>query len=100
MQQLTEWFKRQLSNPQVVYLTSILVVGFLIVLYAGNMLAPVLASLVIAYLLEGIVRKVALLKVPRIIAVIIVFFAFFLFLVAVVFGLIPLLYNQLTDVIQ
>ena len=100
MERVTEWFKQQFSNPQIVYLATILIGALLIISYAGNMLAPVLASLVIAYLLEGIVRKVMVLHIPRMASVWLVFLTFMLFLVLVVFGLLPTLYNQLTEVIQ
>ena len=55
MQQLTAWFKRHFSDPEVIFLALFLVIGFAVVLTLGDMLAPVLASIVIAYLLEGVV---------------------------------------------
>ena len=53
MQVITDWFKRVFSDPQVVFLTLFLLFFFGIVITMGDMLAPVLASIVIAYLLEG-----------------------------------------------
>ena len=100
MEQITNWFKRQIANPEVVYLAVVLIGSFLIIVYAGNMLAPVLAGIVIAYLLEGLTRKLVRVKVPRPIAVWLVFLAFMLFVVLVVFGLLPTLYNQLTEMVQ
>lgn len=99
MEQISSWIKRQLSNPQVVFLTIALVVLFVIVVYAGNMLAPVLAGIVIAYLLEGIIRRLEILRLPRVIRLWIVFIAFMLFLVVIIFYLIPTLYSQLTQVV-
>ena len=100
MEQITNWFKRQIANPQVVYLAVILIGAFLVINYAGNMLAQVLSGIVIAYLLEGLARKLTRLKVPRPVAVWIVFIAFLLFVVLVVFGVLPTLYNQLTEMVQ
>jgi len=100
MQQITNWFKQHLADPQVVYLAAVLVVSLLIIVYAGNMLAPVLAGIVIAYLLEGITRKLTRLRVPRPVAVWLVFIAFLLFVVLVVFGLLPTLYGQLTEMVR
>lgn len=54
MRLITDWFKRSFSDPQIVFLTLVLAIGFAVVLTMGNMLAPVLASAVIAYLLEGL----------------------------------------------
>ncbi len=100
MEQLTNWFKRQFSNPEVVYLSVVLIGSFLIIVYAGNMLAPVLAGIVIAYLLEGLAQKLTRIKIPRPIAVWLVFLAFLLCVVLVVFGLLPILYNQLTEMVR
>ena len=55
MQAIKSWFKRYFSDPQIVFLTLFLVFFFGVVLTMGDMLAPVLASIVIAYLLEGVV---------------------------------------------
>jgi len=99
MEQISSWLKHQFSNPQVVFLSAALVILFVIVVYAGDMLAPVLAGIVIAYLLDGIIKRLAVLRLPRSLLVWIVFLAFMLFLVLVVFGLLPTLYSQLTQVI-
>ena len=72
---------------------------FVIIVYAGDMLAPVLAGIVIAYLLEGIIRRMVGLRLPRRICVWIVFLSFMLFLVLFVFGLLPTLYSQLSQVV-
>ncbi len=100
MEQITNWFKRQIANPEVVYLSVVLIGSFLIIVYAGDMLAPVLAGIVIAYLLEGLTRKLTRARVPRSLAVWLVFLAFMLFVVLVVFGLLPTLYNQLTEMVR
>ncbi len=97
MAQFSDWLKKQLSNPQVVFLSAALLVLFLIIIYAGNMLAPVLAGIVFAYLLDGVIRRMAIFRLPRVVSVWIVFLAFILFLVLIVFGLIPTLYTQLTQ---
>ena len=45
MERIANWFKLQIANPQVVYLSVILLGSFLVIVYAGNMLAPVLAGI-------------------------------------------------------
>ena len=100
MQVLTNWFKRYFSDPQVVSLALSLVIGFAVVLTMGDMLAPVLASLVIAYLLEGLVSAMERVGVPRLLAVLFVFLVFLLFVVLVMFGLLPLLSRQVTELFQ
>lgn len=100
MKLITDWFKTTFSDPQIVALGLILVVGFAVVLTMGNMLAPVLASAVIAYLLEGLVVLLERRGLPRLISTIIVFIAFMLFLTVVLFGLLPLLSRQVTQLVQ
>lgn len=100
MKLVTDWFKRTFSDPQVVVLTLVLVVGFAVVLTLGNMLAPALASVVIAYLLEGVVGYLERYHLPRFVAVIIVFSTFMLFFMVVLFGLMPLLSRQVTELVQ
>jgi len=100
MQVLTSWFKRYFSDPQVVSLALFLVIGFAVVLTMGDMLAPVLASLVIAYLLEGLVSAMERVGVPRLLAVFFVFLAFLLFVVLILFGILPMLSRQVTELVQ
>jgi putative permease len=100
MKLVTDWFKRTFADPQVVVLILVLVVGFAVVLTMGDMLAPALASVVIAYLLEGIVGFLERRHVPRLAAVLMVFVVFLLFVVVVLFGLMPLLSRQLTELVQ
>ncbi len=100
MQRIARWFKQQIANPQVVYLAAVLIGAFVVITYAGNMLAPVLAGIVIAYLLDGPTAKLTRARVPRAVAVWLVFLAFMLFVVMVVFGLLPTLYTQLTEMVS
>jgi putative permease len=100
MQVITDWFKRYFSDPQIVFLTLFLVIFFGIVITMGDMLAPVLASIVIAYLLEGIVTLLEKRGLPRLLSVIIVFILFMLFVALVLLGLLPLLSRQVTDFVQ
>ncbi len=69
MRFLTDLFKRYFSDPEVLFLALLLIVGFAVVITMGDMLAPVLASLVIAYLLEGVVAITEKHSVPRLAAV-------------------------------
>jgi putative permease len=94
------WFHRHFSDPQVVILAGLLLAGLLGILFAGQYLAPVLASLIIAYLLEGVIQPMQRLGMPRILAVIIVFTGFFIVLLAILFGLFPVLTRQATQLLQ
>ena len=91
------WFKRTFSDPQVVILAVLLLFGFGIVIFMGNILAPLLVSLVIAYLLEAMVRTLGRSKVSRIVAVYLVFIIFVIVLVILIFGFLPLLSTQIAQ---
>jgi putative permease len=100
MQVITDWFRRYFSDPQVVFLAVVLILGFAVVLTMGHMLAPVLASIVIAYLLEGLVSFLQRHGWPRLGAVLVVYIAFVMFVVLVLFGVIPVVSRQVTDLVQ
>lgn len=93
------WYKRYLSDPQAVILLVILITGFTVILTIGDMLAPVLTALVIAYLLESMVQAMKRMGSRRITAVILVWLIFVAFLIFIVFGMIPLLSNQIAQFI-
>ena len=97
---LESWYRRYLSDPQAVFLAFFLIIGFTIVLTMGDMLAPVLAAIVLAYLLEGIVRYMERYGSHRIVAVIIVTLLFVAFLFFLLFGMVPLLSIQVTQLIK
>ncbi|NIR30573.1 MAG: AI-2E family transporter [Gammaproteobacteria bacterium] len=96
---IKNWYEEYFSDPQVAILALLLIAGFAVVITFGDMLAPVLASIIIAYLLEGGVVQLERRHVPRILAVILVFIAFMTFLVFLLLGLLPLLSRQATQLI-
>ena len=100
MNLVTNWFRRHLSDPQVVILAVLLVIGSLVVLFLGKMLAPVLASVVIAYLLQGPVGALERRRVPRLVAVLFVFLTFVSFLLFLLLGLLPLIWQQVEQLFQ
>lgn len=99
MRLIKNWFQRNLSNQQVVILLSFVLLGFVIILFAGDILAPVLASIVIAYLLQSIVRKLQCLKMPRLIAVLLTFTLFMMLVLLLLFYIIPELSIQITQLV-
>lgn len=100
MQALSDWFRRYFSDPQVVFLSVALLVGFGVVLTMGDMLAPVLASIVIAYLLEGLVSFFERLGWPRLASVLVVYIAFMAFVVLLLVWVMPVVSRQVTDLVQ
>lgn len=94
MELLKNWFHRTFNDPQVAAFTLVALVVVAGILLFGDALAPVIAAVVIAYLLEGLVRGLERRKVPRMLAVAGVFILFAVFLISVLFLLVPVLYRQ------
>jgi putative permease len=100
MDLIKTWFRRYFENPQVVILTVILLLGFGVVYFFGRMLVPLFAGLIIAYLLDGLIKPLVRRKLPRNIAVVLVFLFFIVLLLFTIFWLVPLLIRQLTQLMQ
>jgi putative permease len=71
--------------------------GLLVVTFSGKILAPLFASIVIAYLLEGAVSMLEKTHIPRIMALSLVFIVFIALVVILMFVLVPLLSKQFTQ---
>jgi len=94
---LRAWFERNFSNPQTVILALLLLGGFVVVFYMGKMLAPLLAAVVIAYLLEAVVQLAERRGMPRLPAVAIVFTLFVVVFLFLVLWLVPMLSRQVAQ---
>jgi putative permease len=92
--------KRILPNSQAVALAAILLGGYLLVYFSADFMMPVFASVVLAYLLEGLIAKAEGKKLPRLPAVLVVFSGFMGFLVFLLFILMPILYEQAVQLLQ
>jgi putative permease len=93
------WFEKHFSDPQAVILVSFLILGGILILYWGKVLTPVLASIIIAYMLEGLVKKVCQFGVPRFVSFLLSFTVFIAALSLVLFGLVPLVISQVSQLI-
>lgn len=102
-----KWFKKYFTDPEGVILGFLLVLGFAVVIFMGDMLAPLLAGVVVAYLLEGVVgwcvASHILKRTPAVIVVFTFFMAILLFLniaiVPLVFGQVTQFFDRLPDMI-
>lgn len=100
MEYLRNWFRKNFSNPQVVILTMLLAGIAAVVYLFGEILAPAIAAIVLAYLLQGIAQRLENFGMPRLAAVISVFLAFMTVLLILAFGLLPLLFRQMSQLFQ
>lgn len=92
---LRDWVQRYFSDEEAVVLAVLLFLAFTIVLTLGGMLAPVLAGLVLAFLMQGLVNLLERLRVPGGGAVALVFTLFMGALLVFLLVLVPLLWHQL-----
>ncbi|MCK5354735.1 MAG: AI-2E family transporter [Methyloprofundus sp.] len=99
LQFLKDSIQRILPNSQAVALALILIIGFLLITSLSDVLMPVFIAIVLAYLLEGMVKKLEL-KLKRLPAVLIVFTGFMGAFSYFLFGLMPMLYQQLKQLLQ
>ena len=97
---INSWYRRYFTDPQAALLVVLLVVGFAIVFTMGKMLAPLIAAIIIAYLLEGPVQKTQKKLTSRSLSVYIVFILFMTFLGFLLVGLLPILSRQLSQFLQ
>lgn len=100
MQIIKIWFQRHFNNPQVVTLSVLLLIGFAVIFFLGKTLVPFFAGLIIAYLLDGVIKQFSKRGLPRFIAVTATFLLFVLILFFSLFWLVPQLTKQLTQLVQ
>lgn len=99
LEMLNRWYQRRFSDPHAVSLVAILLFGFLTIYFFGNLIAPLLVAIVLAYLLEWPVMMLVRLKVPRVLAVILVLLLFVGLMVMAIFGLVPTIWHQIGNLI-
>ncbi|MEM7027677.1 MAG: AI-2E family transporter [Pseudomonadota bacterium] len=97
---ISAWYKRYFTDPQAALLVVLLVLSSVVLAFMGKMLAPLLAALVIAYLLEGMVRLLHEYKFSRILSVNIVFILFVLFMLIILLGFLPIISTQVSQFFQ
>ena len=97
---INTWYKRYFTDPQASLLVILLTLGLIILVTMGKMLAPLLAALIIAYLLEGAVSKLQIKDISRFSSVNIVYSLFLVFMAFILFGLMPLLSKQVSQFFQ
>ncbi|WP_087019432.1 AI-2E family transporter [Thaumasiovibrio subtropicus] len=96
---LNSWYKRRFSDPHATALLVLLVVGFLTIYFFGHLIAPVLAAIVLAYLLEWPVMRMTKLGVPRTMSVVVVIVLFMGVMLLALFGLLPTVWRQVINLV-
>lgn len=97
---LRNWFQRRFSDPHAVTLTLLLIIGFALIIFAGQILAPILVAIALAYLLEWPVARLQRVGFGRLYAVLIVFLLFITFALLLVFFLVPVIWQQSVNLLS
>ena len=84
------------SDEEAVILFLLILAGVVFIIFFGSMLAPAIAAVIVAFILQGLVTKLNRLGIPEIVSIIGVFFVFLGLLIGVLFGLFPLIWPQVT----
>ena len=100
MDSIREWFRRHFRDPEIVALLALLLAGILVVVFFGRALAPVIASVVIAYVLHAPMERLCHVGAPRPLALAIVFSGFMAFLLLTLLAFLPLLLQQIEQVVR
>ncbi len=94
------WVNDYFSHAEAIYLVVFIAAVLLVLATLGGVLAPVLSGLVIAFLLQGLVDRLQQARVPRMAAVYVAFLLFVGSVLALVLVIFPLLWQQLSGVVQ
>lgn len=97
---ISTWYRRYFTDPQASLLAVLLVLASVVVFSMGKMLAPLLAAIILAYLLEAPIQKLQNRNTPRIIAVNLIFVVFMAFMVFFLLGMLPILTRQISQFFQ
>ena len=95
--QLNNILKKIFNNDETIIFSLVILVFFVIVYAFGSILTPFLLSIIVAYLLVGLQKKIEAFNISKNIALIITFSIFIVTGAALLVWLVPLLYIQLQD---
>lgn len=97
---LERWIHRYFADDEALVLLAILLTTLIVIVTLGDIMAPVLAALVFAFLLQGAVNMLKRWHLPNLPAVIVVFTSFIGLLFAIMVFLFPIVIQQSSNLIQ
>ncbi|MBR9912824.1 MAG: AI-2E family transporter [Gammaproteobacteria bacterium] len=93
------WVDRYFGEEEAVLLALLLIGSMAVILTMGNILAPAITGLIVAFLLEGLVDKMTTWRLPRWLAVAIVTLLLMTLLAIFFFYLMPVLWQQMARLV-
>lgn len=97
---IRNWIDRLFAEEETVVLLLLLLVSLLLIVTLGDVLAPVIASLVAAFMMQGMIARLMSWRAPRWLAITLTYLLFMGLFFGFIFGLMPLVWKQLTSLIQ
>jgi len=94
------WVDRYFSDEEAVVLFLMLGFGLLFVVLWGDIMAPVIASVIFAFVLQGLVTYLCSKGVNKTLAIYLSFAFFIGIVITFIFSLLPLVWRQLSSLVQ
>lgn len=91
---LKAWYQRKFSDPDAITLSLLLAVLFLLIIFFGNLLAPILVAISLAYLLDWPIQRLQAVGASRLAAVLVVFSLFIALNVLLILFFVPVIWQQ------
>lgn len=91
---LGTWVDRYFGEEEAVLLALMLVIALIVMVTFGQILAPFVAAIIFAFLLQGGVNRLVRWRVPRLVAVVLVFLLFVGVFLTILIVVLPLIGHQ------
>jgi putative permease len=95
-----KWYKRYLFEEESVLLLVLLILAVVLLMTIGNILAPVLAAIVLAYLAQGLSSQLQHLGLPQWLGVAVSYLVFVGVFFGFSFALLPLVWRQMLSLVS
>ncbi len=94
------WIDRHLSDEEAILFAAILAVFFIVILTMGTILAPLLTGIVLAYVMQGVIKTLARYQIPNGIAVPLTFVMFLGGFIGFLVFIVPRVWRQMRALFQ
>ena len=92
IEQLNSFFKKIFNNEETIIFSVLILFALIMFTFFGPVLTPFLVSIVVAYLLVGVQKKIESFNVSKKISLIVTFLIFIIASLTLLIWLVPLLY--------
>ena len=100
MLKVRDWFEQRVADTQLMMLLLSLLGIFTLVMLIGDVLAPVLFAIALAYVLDGVVQLLTHCRMPRLLAVALVCIGALLMMLFALLAVLPVLTEQVLNLMQ